>query len=61
MRFLKKLGIANFDDHFVEDFLKPLEKRYINYQTLYTPDFEANDDDLIDDDIEKQSMLKSNK
>ena len=54
MRFLRKIGIADFEKHYVEDFCQPLEERYINYKIKLTEGItkEANND-IEEDDMEK--------
>jgi len=42
MRFLRKIGVAHFEEHYIEDLLVPIEERFINYKTKYTPEKEAN-------------------
>ncbi len=55
MRFLKKLGIGDFEEHFIEDLLKPQEVEYLNYLTKLETPKQANTDEITPgDDLEKQ-------
>jgi hypothetical protein len=45
MRFLNKIGYSTVKDHYIEDLLKPMENKYLEYSTKLTPEKTANDDD----------------
>jgi len=52
MRFLKQLGVGDFEARYVEDLLRPLEARYLTYKTKLAKT--ASDPG---DDEEKRELL----
>ena len=44
MRFLNKIGLSNIDKKYTEDFLKPLENRYLEYKSKYSGEMEGDDE-----------------
>lgn len=55
MRFLIKIGVANFEPHYIEDLLKPLEDRYFDYRTRLTEEGPVAMENEAGDDYDIES------
>jgi hypothetical protein len=57
IRFMKKLGVGDFEAHIVDDWIDKYEDRYISYVKKLVPESTPNEKQQ-DEDIESQTLLK---